>query len=192
MKGRSSLTGFTLIELVVVMATLAMISLAIYGSLRSGLAIFKRISAAQPYADVNFLFEKFGTDARSSFKFSTIKFLGAEASCEFPTYVESAIIGKTVGKVSYTFDSGRGTLFRQKYDYSQVCMDEEGSLQALLEGVRSLRFSYYWYDTQKGRFCWIDEWVQPGAPLAVRMELMLAASNEHIVKTVTIPVGGSV
>jgi prepilin-type N-terminal cleavage/methylation domain-containing protein len=182
--------AFSLIELVVVLALFAVVALAVYGSLRSGLAIFKRVTSVQPQVDINLLFERFETDVRSGFKFSKIKFFGGEAAFEFPGFVESAIVGETVGKISYVFDAGRRRVLRISSDYSQVCTEGQGSTQTMLAGVRDLRFSYYFYDTEKGRFRWIDEWLSSGIPSAVRMELMLTESPDYIVKTVTIPIGG--
>lgn len=190
---RKNKNGFTLIELLIVTALLAVISLAIYATFNSGVKIWQRVNKQIPEEDLDIFLEKFTLDLRNSFKFNGFNFLGEEKRFEFPTLVNSPWMNKkTVGKVSYLYDSESSIIKRNLLDFSQIYNGEEGTTQELLKNVKSLKFRYYLYDKEKKEYLWQDEWLKEDLPLAVRIELEFGNGTEirKFTKTVNIPVSG--
>lgn len=183
--------SFTLIELIIVTAMLSIISLALYSTFSNGIKIWQKINQDIPAEDVNIFFEKFTSDLRNSLKIAGISFVGGEDEIEFATLVNSKKLQKTtIGEIKYKFNSGEGEIIRQKMDYSDVYNGEDGMREALLQKVKSMKFQYYCYDTEKQRYLWQGEWVKQGLPLAVRVEVELKNDGQasKFTKTVNIPV----
>lgn len=182
--------GFTLIELVIVAAILAIISLAVYSTFSSGIKIWQKINQNMPAEDVDIFFEKFTSDLRNSLKMADISFVGEEDKIEFATLVSSQRLQKTtVGKIRYRFDDGKDEIIRQKMDYSDIYNGEDGGEEALLKNIKYTKFQYYAYDTEKQRYLWQDEWIEEELPLAVRIEVELKNDEQtgKFIKTVSIP-----
>ncbi|MDD5194413.1 MAG: prepilin-type N-terminal cleavage/methylation domain-containing protein [Candidatus Omnitrophica bacterium] len=183
--------SFTLIELVIVVALAAVVSLAIYRTFASGLNIWKKTRVTPPQEETAFFFEKFTAEARNSLKFTGINFSGEKDRVEFPTLVESRILGKTVGKIAYIYDEGRHILRKKQYDYSQSYLGGEGSSYDALTNVSSFHFTYYFFDEHKNEYVWMDECVQNKIPIAIHMEFELSSPEGltfNFSKTIRIPV----
>jgi len=192
MKKRNS--GFTLIEMLLVMAMLAVVSLAIYTMFSNSVKIWQRIHMSIPVEDVDIFFEKFTSDIKNSMKFKTIGFSGKEESLGFAAPVYSARMDKrTVGEIRYTFNPYSGKVKREIRDYSQAYLGEEKAAQELLTSVKEFKIRYYTYDVEKKEYIWQNEWQGEGLPLAVKVEIEIKNDNEQAeiyARTVSIPVGG--
>ncbi|MFH1867403.1 MAG: type II secretion system protein GspJ [Candidatus Omnitrophota bacterium] len=185
--------SFTFIEMIIVTAMLSVISLAIYKNIDSGAKIWHSVNKQIPTVDLNIFFDKFSTDLKNSFKFKGIDFLGTDDSFEFATLTDSEKLGRrTVGKVAYSFSQGSGILKREVKDFSDIYNGSAGRINESLENLRSAVFSYYYYDKEKKRYLWLDEWAKGELPLAVRVELEIDENvgNSKFKKTVSIPVSG--
>lgn len=182
--------AFTLIEMLIVTVTLSIISLAIYATFNNGIKIWQKINQEIPSEDIDVFFEKITYDLRNGLKVSNITFSGEEDEFELPTLVNSRRLGMTVGKVRYGFDYTKGAVTRQRMDYSDIYNDESGIKEILLRNVKSLKFKYYIYDSEKQKYLWQDEWTKQGLPLALRIELELKNNDQanKFTKTVSIPV----
>ncbi len=185
--------GFTLIEMIMVSALLAVMSLAIYATFNNGMKIWQRVNQSIAEEDLNIFLDKFSGDLRNSFKFTGTKFLGKEDGLEFATLVDSAALQKrSVGKIIYFYDPTAEALSREYLDFSQVYSGENNSHKQSLKNIRALKFQYYLYDPQKKEYLWQDEWLKEELPLAVRIELEF--NNGTVVgnftRTVGIPVSG--
>lgn len=189
-KSRMRKRGFTLIEMLVVVAMLGVISLAIYTTTTNGIKIWQRINRQIPQEDLNIFFEKFATDLRNSLEYTDMNFLGKEDELEFPTLVNSPRLKiRTVGKIRYIYDYNNGVINRQQLDFSHIYNDENGITQQLLKDVKTLRFQYYIYDAEKKEYLWQEERIV-GLPLAVRIELEVKYGTQtaKFTKTVGIPI----
>ncbi|MDD5466051.1 MAG: prepilin-type N-terminal cleavage/methylation domain-containing protein [Candidatus Omnitrophica bacterium] len=183
--------GFTLVELLIVTALLAIVSLAVYATFNNGIRIWQKINEQAPQEDLDIFFEEFALDLRNTFKFSGYNFIGKEKQLEFITIVGSPRMHKdTVGKVIYFYDPESKIISKTSLDYSQIYEGNGGITRQLARGVESLRFKYYFYDKEAKEYIWIDEWPKDGLPLAVRVEVGLEEPGQksEFVKTITIAV----
>ncbi len=183
--------GFTLMELLLVTAFLAVVSLAIYATFNNGIKIWQKINVQVAQEDLDIFLEEFTVDLRNTFKFTPFIFTGEKEKVEFTTLVNSPKMHKyTVGKVSYFYDSESKIITRSAWDFSQIYEGRSSEVKVLVKNVESLKLQYYFYDKGTKEYFWFDEWAKEGFPLAVRVELSLKDNGQinGFVKTVGIPV----
>lgn len=170
MMNKNRVTGFTMVELLIVSALLAVVSLAIFGVFNSGIRIRQRMHKEITNEEVNILLSKFTRDVSNGIKFSAINFSGDNEGVRFATLLYSPQFGKrTVGQVSYICRSG--ALVRCEKDFSQLYTGQECSLKPALNNLESCQFKYCFYDEEKGEYFWKEASSEERMPLAVRIEL---------------------
>ncbi len=182
--------GFTLIEMLIVTAMLAVVSLAVYATFDSGIKIWKRVNQEMPSEDMDIFFDKFTSDLRNTLKAGNISPSGQKDEFELPVLVNSRRLGISPGKVRYRFDHAKGGVIRQRMDYSDIYDGGSGSEELSMRNVKSLKFQYYIYDDEKQEYLWQDELTGQVLPLAVRVELELKDNGQtgKFTKTAGIPV----
>jgi len=194
--------GFTLIELMIVTALMGVLMLSVYAVFSSGVRIWKRINVQTKSEDVAILFQKLGTDVRNGTRFGKLPFMGEEDHMSFPCLFNDSrsAMGFRMGVVTYSYESRAGTLVRQRQGISDIYEEKPGERIALLEGVDSAQFKYYFFDPEENGYGWIDEWPpdslteEPAGnpvPVAVRLEITLNeyAGQGHHIKTIALPLG---
>jgi len=182
--------GFTLIELIIVSMTMAIVALAVYSTLSNGLKIWQRMDHERQEEDSGIFFEKFTSDLRNGIQYKGIGFSGNEDEFELPTLVTSQRLkSRTVGKVRYSYDQDKRIIKRYLMDFSDIYDSGSGAAQELLPNVRSLKFQYYVYEAGGKEYLWQDEWAGPEMPLAIRVELEIGRDDKvsKFAKTVEIP-----
>jgi len=185
--------GVTFIELLMVSAVLFVLAFALYATFNNGVKAWQTINQELPEQNINIFFDKFTSDLKNCFNFSSIGFLGSENKIEFAGVVPSSSLNiTTVGKIGYVYDSNSGSLIREQSDYSQIYNAEKGSMRKMLGRVKSLRFSFYFYDKEKKDYFWRQDWQGPEMPLAARVEIEVGDDKQisEFTRTVTIPVSG--
>ena len=193
LKKKNRRPAFTFVEMLIVTVIMSIISLAIYAALNNGIKIWQRINKELPEQDLLIFFDKFSNDLKNSFPFQGISFTGTENMLGFATLVSSPRLqNRTIGKVTYFYDSASEVLHRQQQDFSQVYNQEESENIKSISNIKSLNFHYYFYDTERKSYSWQYDWQNEKLPQAVRMELELDDGKEvrKFTKTVSIPVGG--
>ncbi|MFH0838761.1 MAG: prepilin-type N-terminal cleavage/methylation domain-containing protein [Candidatus Omnitrophota bacterium] len=187
--------GFTFIELVIVVAMVSVISLTLYTTLNNGIKIWQRSNKPLPEEELCIFFSKFTHDIRNSFQFKGIDFSGRKDEMGFATVVDSTRLNtKSIGKVTYLYNSDAGIVTRQQMDISDVYKGGRGITTHTLKKIKSLRFRYYLFDTQKKEYFWREYLSDGTLPLAVRAEFELDNEDDDvqkfIIKTVNIPLSG--
>lgn len=181
--------AFTLVELLVVCIILSVVSLAIYGTLSNGVDIWSRLNSPIYDEDISIFFEKFTSDLRNAFDFENLAFAGTGDRLEFATFVDSPrLLSRTVGKVIYFYDASEQAIARQKLDYSQIYRDAMIKPSYGLKKVKSLKFTYYFFDDDNKEYLWQNEWQDKGLPEAVRIEIEIeeAGITNKLVRTVNV------
>ena len=182
--------GLTLVELLIVTVILAMVSLAVYSTLNSGIRIWRKVSQHIPEEELAVFFDKFTRDLRNTIVSESMSFQGAAHRLEFPSLVSSQKLEiTTIGRVVYNYDQNGEKLVCLQEDVSDIYNHHEGTEKYALKGVVSCRFSYYNYDKQVKKYFWAEENLPNTFPMAVRMELEFAdgAKQVSFTRTVTIP-----
>lgn len=184
--------GFTLIEMMVVIVSMTVLALAIYSTLSSGVKIWQRLGSEVSAEDVDIFFEKLTADLRSAVVYKAIDFSGEEDGFSLPALVASQRLNiKTVGKVEYSFDSGKKIVRRSVTDFSGISREESPTtIQEVLRDVTSLRFEYYVYDKALKQYLWQSGWSEK-VPIAIKVELEMERDGKSVnfAQTVGIPIG---
>ena len=183
--------AFTMIELMIVIISLAVISLAIYSVFNTGIKIWQQVSKGELNDDLNIFFDKFSVELKNTFKYADYKFLGKKDKLIFTTLLNGpGFKAKTVGQVLYSYNYMSEEISREQKDFSKIYNKGTGPISCLLKGVKSCEFRYYFFDKEIKEYAWQDEWLEGKLPLAVRVELELDNGNgsDRFTKTVTIPI----
>lgn len=189
-KGLVSRKGFTLIEVLVVTVIVAVISLAIFSTLNSGLKVWHRVHAASADEDTAIFLLKFGTDVRSAFMYGNETLSGTADSIEIPSLDVMTQAGAQPGIVVFSYNSTGHLLCRSRKTRSQAEEHADGITVSCLRNVRKCAFSYYANETNSESRGWSEDWQKTGLPLAVRVEIERSVQgiNQTSVKTAYIPV----
>jgi len=194
--------GFTLIELILVSAILMVVGMALYGTFTSGINIWKRVSQRPVTEDVGLFFKNISYDLRNSFKVENIKFRGGRRHISFPTRIrrrDGEKLKDSIGQIAYSFDRKKGEVYKKQASYSEVYRKKSGRKRVLAEGISSLQFQYFIYDSEREKYSWVTNWQERddpfGAeeedrlPLIVRIEIGIPKEKfeQKFVKTVSIP-----
>jgi len=187
MKRFLSVTGFSLVELLIVSSLVAIIGLALYSAFNNGILIWQKVNQGLAAEDAGIFFDKITHDLKNSFNFASIKATGTDISITFPTLIkfkdkEGAKDG--IGQVSYFFDKKNELLCRRQSNYSEIYQGRGYNDQDSVKNVTRLKFQYYYYDSKLNEFSWRETWEDDGffkeeekeetrqpMPLAVKIEL---------------------
>ena len=204
MKKVPSKGGFTLIELVLVTAILAVIGMAVYGTFSNGINIWKKVTEDSGAEDINLFFERISFDLRNSFKLTGLRFKGEATKVSFPSRIKyngQDGIENTIGEITYYIDQRKKTLIRREASYSEVYRKKFGSERILSENISSLQFKYYVYEENYKRYSWVTHWqerdetfgiqVEERLPLIVKIIIGIPDNKDEqkFVKTVQLPAG---
>ena len=174
--------GHTLMELLIVSAIIALVSLAIYSCFNNGLRLWQRLKQPMVEEDTALFFEKLWLDLENILPCSEISFEGKEQSMSFPG---------TVGRISYYWDKEKQGLNRREQNYSQLFQGELGLAKKLANNITDFCISYLFHNTEKEEWLWKNSWTEAeNLPLAVRVEVGLKDGSlpYKLSKTISIPI----
>jgi len=174
---RSIRSAFTFIEMSLVAALISIISLAVYTTFSSGARIWQRVDTKTPETDIGIFFDKLSADLRNWFVSCAVPPKGSRTELSFALFQEGESVQDKnnafvdFGQVSYWFDASRLCLWRQYRTYSQAISDDKKTRpQALLTGVESVAFSYYYFNVATKKGVWLDE-IDKAIPSAVKIQV---------------------
>ena len=190
---KSFLTGFTLVEMLIVMCMVSVVSLAVFTTFNNGLKIWQKVNQPLALEDLHILSIKFNTDLKNACQFNGISFVGGKDSLRFATLVNSRNFeGMTVGEAFYSYEPFAKALLRYEKDFAELSDSGKGTATNRMNDIDNLKFKYYSYNLEKKEYIWQDEYTDEGLPLAVRIEFTLKDKNgtRAFSKTVSIPISG--
>lgn len=192
--------GFTLVELLVVTAILALVALAVVSTFGAGLKVYSRVrgySVAQ--SDVLLFLEKLETDLRNTFKFSTIDFTGDGKKVSFAGLAGGFDAmprqGLFLAKVSYCFNNKTGFLVREQRIYPGTSLETKagnGNSRPLAR-IENIILSYCYFDPNTRKHNWRDSWAAGnGIPSAVKIKVIFKDIDKdaELSRTVFVPASG--
>lgn len=146
--------AFTLIELLITTAIMALVSIAIVSVFAAGLNVYNRVrNYSDVRTDILFSLEKIEHDLKNVCNISQIEFTGEPNKVTFPCL--------PLGSISYYIDNSSHYLVSEKRDFSAAtAMEPPKGVVTKLVYAGSVNFSYYYYDPKGGAYYWKESWVK--------------------------------
>ncbi|MBU0468379.1 MAG: prepilin-type N-terminal cleavage/methylation domain-containing protein [Candidatus Omnitrophica bacterium] len=146
-------SAMTLIEILIVTSLIAIISVAIYSCLSSGIRVWQEANRLVVEEDIAIFFDKISKDLRNVYSYSRIKPHGDVFKFSFPTIVytkadkgsghpENAYIDQ-LGKVEYYFDPISDNIYRRQANYSQAISEKYSKESKIVGSVERIKFTYF-------------------------------------------------
>lgn len=146
--------AFTFIEIMLVTAIFATISLAVFTCLSNGIKLWEKGRQLVIEEDASIFLDRFASDLRNSFPYSKISFSGQELRLEFPTIVwtpadrvsvraDEGLVDQ-IGRVKYSFEAERASLVRYQANYSQALSNKWGEEEVVVPVVKEFRLHYFY------------------------------------------------
>lgn len=190
------LSGFTLVELLLVMTLAPIVFVAVYSNFSAGTRIWQRLQADTPEEDTAIFLSKAKRDFTEAMRFSPIPFSGDDEEVAFAAGIDTvpALGGhRGIGRIRYFYDPKARGIMREIRNFSHVYEDKPGSVTRLLGDIDSFKLSYLAYDPLAPGYVWTEGFEpKPNAsplPAAVRMSYT-TASGEAVERTLFVSSGG--
>lgn len=178
---KSSPSGFTLVEILVVLSLLTATATAVMTSFMQGLKVFNRFNGSQDELEKTFLLEQMTHDLKNGAHYSLVPWHIAKDSLSFasvPSVSENSSTGFDAlpASIQYRFDPEKKEVTRTINFFP--FQPSSAETQVLAEGVRSMTFGVLREDDQK-------------APSRVSVSLEYGDESKPrlLIKEMTVPVG---
>ncbi len=208
---RISLTGFTLIEMLIAVAIFSVVALALYAAFSSGVSVWRRSEEGMGvYHDVRILLDDMAKELKCAVFFDEsvnddddriLPFKGGASEISFPTLLpvsaEDGSVMPEIVKVFYRFNKEESSIERCAVTAAEGYNVDIAVKEVLRKGVFAFNLSYP-YDTgdDDDPYEWKDEWDDEEfrVPRGVMITLAVQRpggddSGEEFLKAVFIPTG---
>jgi len=192
-----ALGAFTLLELLVAIAIMALIILVVLSTLRGGMRLYERLKiGSNQQLEVMLAMEAMEKGIRNACPCALIGFNGNECNFSFPSLL--TIPGQTntqevaLCQVVYDYNSTLHSLTEKTicvHPAFNVAGANRGNVLVKLARLDELKFSYgYWNATAQS--CeWKNSWLaKEGIPLGVKVTISMRNGSSSLARIVWIPV----
>ncbi|MBI3602313.1 MAG: type II secretion system protein [Candidatus Omnitrophica bacterium] len=191
--------AFTLVEVLLAAALVAMVGMAIFQAFANGLKLWTKAQRLNREAEVAIFLDRMEQDLRSTPLISGISFKGIATQISFPAVVmtradrkssmASEVFIDQIGAVQYRFDALEHTIFRRQTNYAQALKGQWGQELPVVGGIDEFNF-YYEVASDKGFLMkpQSDEVIPSG--VMVKMHFSDDSGEHHLRRYFRIPVGG--
>jgi hypothetical protein len=195
-------TGLTFIEMLLATVMVAVISVALYGMLSSGITVWSELNNETSQIDISLFFERLEIELKNCIYFKDMEFVGGKEGFSFPAVV--TIINRDnglqrgLGKIEYSYSPGEGVLMRNGIEFQQAGSMQKRPARILMSNIMGMDFSYYFFSNEKKQFFFSDIWPPETSekvgkyPQALRLTLAVDMGKkiQKFTKTINIPVAG--
>ncbi len=194
-----SVTGLTLVEMLIVASLMAVTASAVYSLLSSGLKVYSRMGDYGNNLDVNIFFSRFSEDVKNMFFYSNIEFSGTGERMAFASFHKDDLAPEEDGparfnrlrRITYLFNPAQKTISRRESNYLGLQPGDNGGEFILAKNIHACRFEYFYYDHQ-GKLTSASPNSPRDIPMAVRVTVDFRQKNNNcsLTRTVEIPISG--
>jgi prepilin-type N-terminal cleavage/methylation domain-containing protein len=148
-------TGFSLVEMLIVLSIITVLGTTAFMMLSSGLDIWKKATRMSIDHDLRIFVDKLKQDLGAISKYGGIRIRGTKTEMTFPCYIVSAYdppwLGeqesdlRQINEVAYKYENSHDTLkrsYRKLYEHDFVT-------KTLLRDISSFSFSYFYRQDDK-------------------------------------------
>lgn len=187
--------GFTLVELLVALALIAILSVYCLDSLRR-LQDIRRIEASvaqneERDAGRAFL-RKIISGARMSSATTPVgvqsaSLRGDMQSLSIVNTLDDRLVRGGLYELTFNFDNGSGSLFLMRVPVGQDSADAAGERQTIMKDLASASFQYFGKATEADDRLWHDAWQSPWLPEAIKLELLFKGATSEKPESLLVP-----
>lgn len=174
------MSGFSLIELLIVVSMTVFLSVGVFAVFSQGLKVWKRAMAVKPAVDVDIVFEKLSSDIRNALSGEKAEFKGGRNGMSFWSIKGEALIGDeaSIGRakyIHYEFDPARKRLMKSEETLqnrlSPKYSSDNQAFRQIADTIKDCSFEYYHENTEKRLYQWKSFWNYKCTPKAIRVSL---------------------
>jgi hypothetical protein len=184
---KKKILGFSLIEMILAGALVAVLGGAVYSSFSQGVRLWRYVADARPRIELDFLMDRLTLDLRNAFQDSASPFSGDSKNIRFFTMTaESGDHSSAAGfgefsrpvLVIYEYDRDRKQIIKILHEYTGLLTKRKKpplARKVVMEHVQNVSFSFYQGRDRFGARIWRKNWSEKSncLPQAVRMTVQL-------------------
>ena len=192
--------AFSLVEMLIVSALVATISIAVANAFGNGLKLWQRADLLSHDAGVGIFLDQMAEDCRQVQLMKTLSFKGDSRQVELPTIVTLNADPKStraneglidsLGKVRYRYDDALHLIYRSRVNYGDAFYKRFSTEDIVIQSIESMSFKYY-VITDKG----LEEKDSVDGSVPYAMAISLTFKQDGVVSSIErffpIPVGGA-
>ena len=193
---RPGLSGFSLVEMLIVCAILPAVSFAIFANFSAAMRLWQRFEVPDRNESLAVFYLKTDRDFGQGFQYKGSPFRGAAQDLALMSIIEAdpAIGGdRAVGQVAYRFDPSKKALVRESRDLRDLALERSGQVSLALQDVTEFKCTYLLWDKPRKTFVWVEEVKEQEdvLPSAVRFDMVLTGpdGSRALRRTFQIPSG---
>lgn len=193
--------GFTLTEVLLVSAMLALISLAVFNAFSNGFKLWARGEHVMVEGDTAMFLDRIAEDLRQVSLISGIPFKGEATQLSFPAVIMAPTdqrgsranegTAQQLGAIQYTYDPLRKKIFRSQATYGQALKSQWSQPVEVADLIEGISLHYY-FTVEHGID--IKDQTDQGIPMGVEIDVQYLVGDRtfHMRRFLVIPVGGGI